>query len=171
MNVSAAFAKTSFVESLIMRLDDLLNSYVWKVETWILILVGLLIGFALITIARMIDYSEGDLLSSGLLVAAAIYVGFAVVWGEDGWIRFEAVGVAIFSLLAFLARRFGILWIGVGWLLHIGWDYLFHMVGAGTHLVPAWYPPFCIGVDFVIGVYILWSVLRKPKNNSSKAHA
>ena len=134
-----------------------------------LLIVGLLVGVALIAIARKIDYSEGDLLATGLLVAAAIYVGFAVLWGEDGWIRFEAVGVAIFSLIAFLARRFGILWIGAGWLLHIAWDYLFHMVGAGAHLVPVWYPPFCIGVDFVIGSYILWTVFRKPQPLNSKA--
>ena len=126
-----------------------------------LILLGLLSGAIFLFIARKIDYSEGDLLASGLLAAAAIYVIFALIWGEDGWVRFEAVGVAIFMLFAFLARRFGILWIGAGWLLHIGWDYLFHMAGPGAHLVPAWYPPVCIGFDLVVGVYILWVVLRK----------
>ncbi|MFK8054578.1 MAG: DUF6010 family protein [Saprospiraceae bacterium] len=135
-------------------------------EVWILLLAGLVSGAALIAIARSIDYSEGDLLATGLLVAAAIYVGFAVLWGEDGWVRFEAVGVAIFSLIAFLARRFGILWIGAGWLLHIGWDYLFHMVGAGSHLVPEWYPPICIGFDLIVGLYIFWVVLRKRKPKS-----
>ncbi len=129
----------------------------------LLILLGLAAGVAFISVARKIDYSEGDLLATGLLAAAAIYVVFAVIWGEEGWIRFEAVGVALFSLIAFLARRFGILWIGAGWLLHIGWDYLFHMVGPGEHLVPEWYPPFCIGFDLLVGLYILWTVFRKPR--------
>lgn len=128
----------------------------------LVILTGLALGAAFVVVARKVDYPEGDLLATGLLVAAAIYVGFAVLWGEDGWIRFEAVGVAIFSLIAFLARRFGILWIGAGWLLHIGWDYLFHMVGPGQHLAPAWYPPLCIGFDLVVGVYIFWVVFRRP---------
>ena len=131
-------------------------------DAWILFLAGLVAGIGFLVIARKVDYSEGDLLATGLLVAAVIYVGFAVLWGEEGWTRFEAVGVAIFSLIAFLARRFGILWIGLGWLLHIGWDYLFHMVGAGSHLAPSWYPPVCIGFDLVVGVYILWVVFRKP---------
>jgi len=137
------------------------------VTLFLLILLGLALGAAFVVIARKIDYSEGDLLATGLLAAAAIYVGFAILWGEEGWIRFEAVGVAIFSLIAFLARRFGILWIGVGWLLHVGWDYLFHMVGAGEHLVPAWYPPLCIGFDIVVGMYILWTVFQEAKKSSS----
>ena len=127
----------------------------------LLILLGLVFGAAFIVVAQKIDYAEGDLLATGLLAAAAIYVIFAVLWGEEGWIRFEAVGIAIFSLIAFLARRFGILWIGAGWLLHIGWDYLFHIVGPGVHLAPAWYPPFCMGFDLVVGVYILWMAFGK----------
>jgi hypothetical protein len=129
-----------------------------------LLLLGLVAGAAFLLIARKVDYSEGDLLATGLLAAAAIYVVFAVVWGANTAIRFEAVGLTIFMLIAFLARRFGIIYVGVGWLLHIGWDYLFHMVGPAQHLAPAWYPPFCIGFDLVVGVYILWMVFGKQSS-------
>ncbi len=133
------------------------------IETWGLLLIGCLAAVLFIAIVRRSDLPEGNLFATGLLLAAVIYVCFALLWGQEGSVRFEATGVFIFSFFAFIARRFGVVWVGIGWLLHIVWNYLFHIVGPAAYLSPDWYPWFCIGFDAVVGVYVLWRVLRADR--------
>jgi hypothetical protein len=44
--------------------------------------------------------------------------------------------------------------LGAGFLAHGGWDWLHHNDRGPTH-VRAWYPPFCVVADVVIGLPLL----------------
>lgn len=130
---------------------------------------GLLAGAAaaavLVLVARLLERErELAVYAVGLVVAALIYVGFAVAAGGEGW-PLEAGGLVIFSLLAVLARRLP--WsLALGWALHAGWDVALHgtlLPGAATAPsapAPSGYPALCVGFDLLLAVYVVVSFRR-----------
>lgn len=93
-----------------------------------------------------------------LSIAAAIYVGFAVAGGAQAqWFLVEAAGFALFSVLAIISVK-DFLWVlALGWFVHILWDIMLHSHTTG--FVPEWYPPLCIGFDFVASAHV-WFLYR-----------
>jgi uncharacterized protein DUF6010 len=70
----------------------------------------------------------------------------------------ELLGVAIFTLSAWLGVRVSTLFLGLGWALHAAWDGLMHAI-PGTGFVPIWYAPTCLAFDLVLAGYIF--VIRR----------
>lgn len=94
-------------------------------------------------------------LSVGLLVAAAVYIVFSLLWGDLGWTATEVGGVLLYSLFYVAGRKYDFRWVGAGWLLHPLWDAVLHIYGAGHFFTPFWYGWVCVGFDVLVGVYIL----------------
>ena len=85
-----------------------------------------------------------------LIVAALIYVGFAV---GDMFFLQELGGAFIFAAMAVAGMR-GYPWaLALGWALHVTWDVGFH--GAYSPIAPSWYPLACVGFDLVVAGAIL----------------
>ena len=89
----------------------------------------------------------------GLVLIAAVYVGFAVADGRWKVIAVESSVAFAFVLLAAAAVT------GSAWLLVVGlfghglkdlWQHRTHFV-RGTR----WWPPFCMAVDFVVAAIIV----------------
>ncbi len=80
--------------------------------------------------------------AGGLLIAALIYVVFAIVGGNVRDVLVELAGVVAF-----------------GWLVHVGWDVFMHH---GTY-VPSWYPMTCIGFDVLVAI----AIVRRSMQRSS----
>jgi hypothetical protein len=85
----------------------------------------------------------------GLVVAATIYIGFAVSRGDLNALLVESAGVALFGILAFLGVRYSAYFLALGWVAHVAWDLLLHPVN-GTSYAPWWYPVACIGFDLAV---------------------
>ncbi len=88
----------------------------------------------------------------GLVLIAAVYVGFAVADGRPRVVVVECVVAALFVLLAAVGV------VGPGWLLVVGflghglkdlWQHRTRFV-TGTR----WWPPFCLVVDVVVAAVI-----------------
>ena len=91
----------------------------------------------------------------GLVVAAFIYIGFAL-WGKaSDWYATELIGIAIYGTFAWLGYKYAYWFLGIGWFLHIFWDISLHMQEQ-AHFVPEWYPPACLSFDLVLAAYIIW---------------
>ncbi len=90
----------------------------------------------------------------GLIIAALIYVAFALYELNWSWLQIELGGVLLFGAFALLSKRHSLIWLGIGWGLHIGWDIFLHSEGH-PGFVPSWYPGACLGFDIVIAVYIV----------------
>ena len=105
---------------------------------------------------RVSPAGQCRLWSNGLVVAALVYVAFAL-WGHaDGpWLGIEAAGVVIYGGVAWWGRRRAP-WLALGWALHVLWDVLLHGggLGHGADFVPAWYPPVCLGFDLAVAGYL-----------------
>ena len=82
--------------------------------------LGLVLGFVLgagflVFARRMGAQGERRLLAVGLVVAALIYVGFAVAWADAMWMMIELGGVVVFTGLAVLGLKRSALSLAVGW--------------------------------------------------------
>ena len=120
------------------------------------LLLGLILGAAYTCWTRALPTPmELRALSTGLIVAAAIYVGFAVAWGTRNWVFLELSGVIIYSIFVFLTYRFSPYWLAAGWGFHPAWDVFLHLLGEGHTIAPYWYVVACISFDVLVAVYIL----------------
>ena len=132
----------------------------------------LLLGFFAVTplllYANKLNFQTTiKLLGRGLVVAAIIYLGFALAWGNAHWLAVEFIGVFIYSLFYWLSIKHNALWLSLGWLLHPAWDIFLHLTGPGEHVAPAWYAVACVSFDFAVAVYTVYRIRKQAR----KSHA
>lgn len=123
--------------------------------TVVQLILGALLCSLFVMIARRAGLRrELAIYAVALVAAALIYVIFAALGGATlGWDAVETSGLAIFSLLALLARRGSREALILGWAVHPAWDVLIH--GASrTQFVPEWYPALCASFDLTLAGYI-----------------
>ena len=101
-----------------------------------------------------------------LLVAALIYVGFALRAPGSAMLLLEVAGLIFYSAFAWLAPLRSPWYLAVGWLAHIAWDGL--QPDWVRVFVPAWYPAACAGFDLVVAVWLAVA-LRRGKAAKSAA--
>ena len=118
------------------------------------VVVGMLGGAAYLSWVRRSRLNEERRLAIGLVVAALIYVGFAVVGGTGlAQIGIELGGVVAFGGIAVVALGKRIEWFALGWGLHVLWDVVLH--SPEMSFVPAWYPIACVAFDAMVAGYAL----------------
>ena len=101
-----------------------------------------------------------------LVIGALIYVGFALVGQQWDWLPIEFGGVLLYSFFVFLSFRFSILFLALGWALHVVWDLALHFDGHPGY-VPDWYPGACLGFDLLIAGYLVCFFLEKKRKTPS----
>ena len=127
------------------------------------ILLGAVLAVPLVWYARR-KRRQDLIYAQGLVVAALIYVGFALAAGAGAAaLVTEAIGVALFGAVAWLGARRAPLWLAAGWAAHVGWDLLLHPLTEAGY-APAWYVRACIGFDLVVAA---WIALRPEEEASS----
>ena len=117
----------------------------------IVIGVVLAIGFILLVRLSRSYTREKRSYAIGLVVAALIYVGFALFSDSLRWILIELAGVAMCAIFVWLGLRKSGWFLAVGWALHPLWDAGLHY---STQVVPHWYIGACIGFDLLVAGYI-----------------
>ena len=119
------------------------------------IVLGLVAALVLVLLGIRIYRSKAPAAwGIGLVIAALIYVAFAIAGQAWDWLPVEIGGVVLYGFFFWLSRRFSPIWLAVGWFLHVGWDLFLHPAGHPGY-VPAWYPGVCLGFDILIGIYLL----------------
>lgn len=123
------------------------------------IIIGIIAAAILVFVARK---KEISFWRYALVIGALIYVGFAIVGQQWDWLPIELGGVLLYSFFVFLSFRFSILFLALGWALHVVWDLGLHF-GGHPGYVPDWYPGACLGFDLLIAGYLVWGFLEKKK--------
>ena len=111
------------------------------------------------------------LMSIWLMLAALIYVGFAVRTSNAQWWWTELAGVAVFVPLALLGLKYSPWLLVAGWAGHALWDVGLHSsyrAGQRAAFVPAWYPAACLGFDLLIASYIAVALMRRSTSLAAK---
>ena len=125
------------------------------------IIVGIVVAIASVfVIAKIYPKKDHAFWRSGLLIAALIYVIFALVGQSWSYLPIEVIGVLIYGAFVWFSKKYALWWLAVGWALHICWDVFLHSSG-NTPFVPSWYPGVCLGFDIVIAAYIFWVFWEK----------
>lgn len=89
-----------------------------------------------------------------LVLAALVYVAFALREGGHGWMGAELVGLAVYSVFAIAGARGRPRLVALGWALHAAWDMVVH-ADAPEGLVPQWYRWACLVFDLVAAGYLV----------------
>jgi len=139
------------------------------VLTWAFV-VGVITAAAYVGLLRLLDSRLAQqLYAAGLLCAALIYVGFAGLNHGTAHLDLELSGLLIFGLVSVLTARRWPFILGVGWIAHGGWDF-WHSTHPAAY-VPSWWPAFCAGIDWFVGICILAIyVRRKPVVTAPAKH-
>ena len=117
------------------------------------IAVGFIGAICAIAIARRLD-AEQRMFGWCLIIAAFWYIGFGLANGQStAALTPQFAAAALFLALAVLGLRKSMVFTGVGWVLHIFWDYLGPLLGEVA--APWWTAPACLGFDVVVGEYVL----------------
>ncbi|GHF22713.1 hypothetical protein GCM10017044_16340 [Kordiimonas sediminis] len=92
-----------------------------------------------------------------LIIAALVYGALAILSGDIDALRREAIGVVVFTLLAYAGIKQHVLLLALGWFGHGMWDIF---IDTGTiDIAPLWYGYLCLGFDlYVAGM--LWHYHR-----------
>ena len=95
--------------------------------------------------------------ATGLIVAAALYVVFALFAGDWHSVVVELGGVLLFAAIALGGLRWKPHVLAIGWVAHVGWDLLLHPVQHSGY-APWWYAALCVGFDLFVAGWIasLW---------------
>jgi hypothetical protein len=115
--------------------------------------LGLALGLAYVAYARRFGARELQVLASGLVIAALIYVIAALVQGATEVVLIELAGAGGFAILAALGLRKASVWLAIGWVLHVGWDLAAQL--ADEPVLPLWYAIACLAFDLVVAAAIL----------------
>lgn len=118
-------------------------------------ITGLLAALVIILLSRLLSrYLTTRLFSATVLVAIAfIYVGFSLKDNPAELIILECNIALLFYFMAVIGYTRNRLWIAAGIVLHGVWDILHHQADPVSTRIPAYWPPFCLVIDFVTGIY------------------
>jgi len=128
------------------------------------IILGFVLAGLLILFGRRVYPEKMTLVwQQGLVIAALVYVAFAVFGQNIEWVKIELVGVLLYGFFAWLAYKRSVIYLSIGWALHVFWDLMLHPAGHPEH-VPDWYPGVCLGFDLLIAGYFLWYYFQNEIN-------
>ena len=117
------------------------------------VLAGVALALPYVLYARR-SRNRRRVFGAGLIIAAFIYVVFALVGGTVEGVLIELGGVVLFGIFAFLGVRGSVYFLALGWVAHVGWDLLLHPIQSSSY-APWWYPVVCIGFDLIVAGAIL----------------
>jgi hypothetical protein len=135
------------------------------------VLAGIALALGLVRLARgRGPVAAARIYAAGLLVAAALYLVFALAGQADArWVLIEIAGVLLYGTIAWLGVRRWLVVLAIGWAGHVLWDVALHMDRAGAAFAPSWYPWLCIGFDLVLAGSVVALRFRRhvpPPNQS-----
>lgn len=121
-------------------------------------LTPILAGVALAVVTagvalRLSPNAALELLAVILAAAGAVYVGAALASGEARLVRLETAVFAFVFALALVGLWASATVLALGYLVHGLWDLVHHPRRAGAP-AGAWYPPFCLVYDVLVGAFI-----------------
>lgn len=126
--------------------------------------IGLLLGACFIRYAHMRRRAANRVFAAGLVVAAIVYVPFAMRAPDAFlWLAIELAGIGLFGGLGLLGLRSSAWWLAAGWALHPVWDVALHYLGPGAAFAPDWYAIGCVSFDLLVAGYIGYGVIREGR--------
>lgn len=123
---------------------------------------GVALSLLLIVSAKLSRFDKDiSFFPSILIFIASLYVLFAAMAGHS--IIREVGFASVFVLLAIYGAYKSLFVVGLGILLHGVYDIL-HIVKFKEIVAPTWWAPFCVAVDCLLGIWVMY--LSKKEDNA-----
>ena len=117
--------------------------------------LGAITGFIYTRYAKKNSHAISKIYRVGLIIAAGIYVVFAIFASEPGRaIVIELAGLALFGGAALQAKQSTNWLLVLGWTGHAFWGFALHYLGPATGIAPTWYVLACFTFDLVVAIDI-----------------
>ena len=134
------------------------------------VLFGLVAGAAAIAVSRALD-REKAIFGIALLVAGVWYVSFGLIAERPLDVLLpQVLGGGFFVLCALAGFRYSLLFLSLGWLVHVGWDFGSPLLSDVSYM-PSWTAPACLGFDVLVGSYLFLRFRNAYPVRASLAHA
>ncbi|PZD71005.1 hypothetical protein C1752_08447 [Acaryochloris thomasi RCC1774] len=126
-----------------------------KTTHWWTFILGTVLGGLSCAVLSVLpsDYTL-ESLALILVAVSAVYFGTAISENKREIVVLETLVTLVFIALALLGRWYSPLILALGYFLHGLWDYLHHSWQVGATVRSVWYPPFCMGYDWLIAIFI-----------------
>lgn len=129
------------------------------------LLIGIVLGLLLIVMGKVTRFDrDASFYPTVLIFIAGYYVLFAAM-AQAGLGQAFVIETAValgFAWMALAGYFSNPLWVGIGILLHGGFDLVHPHIIENTG-VPIWWPAFCAGVDIPVG---LWVILQSKQQRA-----
>lgn len=127
------------------------------------LLYGLAISVATIFVARALKLDRDRATYACTMIAIALfYIVFAIEHGDPFTLIINIACALVFIVGALIGYKRSAALIAFLLIGHGVFDAIYHF-GFHEHTpAPEWWAPFCFGVDFVFGGYLLWLQRFKP---------
>ena len=124
--------------------------------------IGILSGILVIVIIGFLKTLDNRT-TYGLVLTGIgfLYVGFT--WSHLLSLIATSLQAILFLLLANWGIRKHISYLIAGFFLHGTWDLVYPLIST-TNLIPPHYDVFCLSIDFTIGIYLLYEVVKKNRS-------
>lgn len=139
--------------------------------TLLWLLLGLLGGWGFVAYAcQFTEAGRLKVWAQGLVIAALIYVVFALAGGHWGWVLYELIAVVVCFVFVYLGLNHSIYWLSIGWGIHPIWDIYVHLIGPASHVAPSWYAVLCLSFDVFVATHIIRYQISTSKQPESLNH-
>lgn len=91
-----------------------------------------------------------------------LYVGYT--WTAIPTVIITSIQAVIFLFIAYYGLVKNTYILAAGYFLHGLWDFVYPFWG-DTALIPPHYDWFCMSLDFTVGVYLIFKVMKRNKRN------
>jgi len=125
---------------------------------------GLVVAAGLIFLTVVLNkYFTTRLIAAAILTAIGfIYVGFALKDNTIPFIILEVSMAIVFFFITIIGFTYKSSLLGYGIILHGVWDIFHHNGWFVSTNIPAYWPVFCITIDLIYGVYLLYIFKKLP---------
>jgi hypothetical protein len=97
-----------------------------------------------------------------LVAIAFIYVGFALKDNTVPYIILEIVVAILFYFIALIGYLRNSSLVAFGIIGHGVWDILHHNAWVVNTAIPTYWPSFCLTIDLLYGIYLLYIFKKLP---------
>lgn len=129
-------------------------------------IIGILLGVVVSLSASAIGFSRDRSFYPTVLIIIASYYGlFAIMGGSMRTLAIEAIPMAAFMGLAVVGFKRSNWLIAIGMFGHVIFDFTHSHVIENAGM-PLWWPGFCLAIDFTLGAFLAFSLLRSRHKNA-----
>jgi len=129
--------------------------------------VGIVLGAVIALSTTAIGFARDRSFYPTVLIVVASYYGlFAVMSGSMWTLAIEAVPMAVFVGLAVIGFKRSGWFVAMGLFGHVLFDFIHKQVIENTG-VPLWWPGFCLAIDFTLGAFLSFYLLRSRRRDNA----